>query len=187
MIIRWGRKSLFAGAFAFTFIAAPSSVNTVQAYPLTDQVHGQFHYQHIASPTAAANTLKPYQYWGDQWRFNYHYLTPVEIEIEDITPEAYSGGYFDYEALRLPRRRFEAETEEEREAKSVLEDINEQLQTPGVETRTDLEIVLRMRLRLQGIRYQELYMEWLEQGLEQKKAAIKRKRRNKAITLLLLQ
>ena len=107
-----------------------------------------------------------------------------------IVPEAeetYSGGYFDFEALRLPRRRFEAETEEEREAKPVLEDINEQLQTPGVETRTDLEIVLRMRLRLQGIRYQELYMEWLEQGLEQKKAAIKRKRRNKAITLLLLQ
>ena len=187
MILNWGRKGLIAGAFAFSFVTPTSEINSLQTHNLQDGIPGQFTYQHIASPTAAANTLKPYQYWGDQWRFNYHYLTPVEIEIEDITPEAYSGGYFDYEALRLPRRRFEAETEEEREAKPVLEDINEQLQTPGVETRTDLEIVLRMRLRLQGIRYQELYMEWLEQGLEQKKAAIKRKRRNKAITLLLLQ
>ena len=105
----------------------------------------------------------------------------------EVVEETYSGGYFDFEALRLPRRQFKAKTKEQREAKPVLEDINEQLQTPGIETQDDLEIVLRMRLRLQGIRYQELYMEWLEQGLEQKKAAIKRKRRNKAITLLLLQ
>jgi hypothetical protein len=128
---------------------------------------------HFASNHFAAN------HWASQ---HFAGLAEAVQEVEDI----YAGGYFDYEALRLPKRRFKATTQDEKRAKPVLDDIAEEMKNPGIETQSDLEIVLRMRLRLQEIKYQEQYMTWLKQALVEKQALIKRKRRNKTITLLLL-
>jgi hypothetical protein len=88
-------------------------------------------------------------------------LTPGEAVAEVI--EAFSGGYFDFESVRIARKpKFKPRDEDEKEAKPVLEDIAEQLTSPGIDTRRDMEIVLRMRLRNQGIKYKNLYLKWLQ-------------------------
>ena len=95
--------------------------------------------------------------------------------------EAFSGGWYDMEALRP--RKFKAKSKKQREAKPVLDDIAEQLSDPGIQTQADLEIVLRMRLRLAGLEYQNLYLTYLQGEMKRVRAA---RRKRKAITHLLL-
>lgn len=98
-----------------------------------------------------------------------------------------SGGYFfDFERLR-PKANFRAKTEEEKEAKPILEDIAKRIE-PDYDSR-DLEIILRLRLRQQHIIYKNLYLKWLETQKKALKKKIKReivKKRQDEEEILLL-
>lgn len=92
-----------------------------------------------------------------------------------------AGGY--KQVFTYPRDRickFEYKDEEEKKAAPILEAID---QTEGIDTQADLELILRLRLRQQGLLYKTLYLAWLNEEFERKKAL---KRRKKAITFLLL-
>ena len=120
-------------------------------------------------------------------------LTPGEAIAEVV--ERNAGGYFDYSTLiERKRPKYKAKTKEEKKAKPILEDIAEQMSAgPGIDTKADLELVLRMRLRYQGIKYKQLYLKWLQVQHNEIKQEIKkevRKRRKrkdeKAVIMLLL-
>ena len=120
-------------------------------------------------------------------------LTAGEAVVETV--EAFSGGFFDYEQVRITRHaRFKAKNKEEKEAKPILEDIAEQMaQGPGIDTRKDMEIVLRMRLRQQGVKYKNLYLKWLQHQHKQIKIEVKqeiqerkaKKRRKEELAVIL--
>jgi len=80
MIVKWGRKGLYAGAIAVTFmtpVVAPVSntINEVQHRPSFKQ-----EVRHITpAVSVAANTLKRVQIRPDV-RFEFRHITPVEVE-----------------------------------------------------------------------------------------------------------
>ena len=104
--------------------------------------------------------------------------------------EQYSGGYFFDFPDRPPfRPQFRAVGKKEKKAKPILEDIASRIE-PDADNR-DLEIILRMRLRLQGIEYKRLYQTWLERQRNELKQEVKktvkkrRKKRDEEVILLL--
>ena len=73
-MIKWGRKGLFAGAFAFTFVTSPVTTNNVQAHVLTTQIPGQFQYYHITAPSGVTG-LQAYYYLDSITRFEFKTVT----------------------------------------------------------------------------------------------------------------
>lgn len=117
---------------------------------------------------------------------------------EAIETEVYSGGFADYGTLIERKPKFKARNKDEEEVKPILEDIAEQIaQGPGIDTRADIEIVLRMRLRQQHIKYKNLYLKWLNREARlikeevhreiKRKKAKKRKREEMVIILSLMR
>lgn len=99
---------------------------------------------------------------------------------------AYSGGYIDWGDFHpwkyRKKPRFKYKDEEEAEVAPILEDIAEKtLETPVLETDKDLEIVLKLRLRLANLEYKATYMQWLREQRRKKREFVKKavKRRRK--------
>jgi hypothetical protein len=99
----------------------------------------------------------------------------AETEIPEERP---AGGYFDYGTTP---ERFTPKTKQEEEVAPIIERIAEKiLETKVVETDQDIELILRIRLRQEELRFKEVYLVWLIQQAE-----FERRRRD-AIVLLLL-
>lgn len=105
--------------------------------------------------------------------------------VSDVAvPESFSGGWFDYEKHRP---RFKAVGKEQRKAKRFVEEIaTKVLATSYIETNEDIELILRLKLKQQGLIYKNLYLRWLVNEAEIERKAKARKRRNKIAMLLLL-
>lgn len=115
------------------------------------------------------------------------------IEIPDtvsggriMSSLAGSGGYIDWGDFHpwkyRKKPRFKYKDEEEAEVAPILEDIAEKtLETPVLETDKDLEIVLKLRLRLANLEYKATYMQWLREQRRKKREFVKKavKRRRK--------
>ena len=94
-----------------------------------------------------------------------------------------SGGYgfFDFEAVRV--KHFKPKTKKEKKAAPVINDIIEQAD-PTYDN-TDLEIILRLRLRQRDLEYQDKYLAFLKTQLAYKKMLIKKRQREEETLLLL--
>ena len=111
-----------------------------------------------------------------------HYTVTAKAETGIVVEEQYSGGWFDYEALRP---RFKARGKEQKKAKRFIEEIAEQiLQSPQVETNRDIELVLRLKLRQQELIYKNLYLKYLIKVAEHER--VKKRQNDEAIMLLLI-
>lgn len=91
-MINWGRKGAFVGAFAFAFITAPSTTNTIQAHSLNQGFPGDFEYRQLTLEGAAATYLYRPQYFDDSIQFNFAFLTPVEV-IPEMEHGSSGGNY----------------------------------------------------------------------------------------------
>lgn len=80
-----------------------------------------------------------------------------------------------------PRVRFKFADEEEREVAQVIEQVFEAVEED--DTQDDLELILRLKLESQQIRFKALYISWLEQEYDR---FLKWKQEQDAIFLLLL-
>jgi len=90
-----------------------------------------------------------------------------------------SGGWEPYKYRK--RVRFKYADEEEEKAAPIIERIAEKvLDTKEVETKQDIELVLRLRLEQEGLIYKNLYLVWL---INQTK--VERQREESVIMLLL--
>ena len=91
-----------------------------------------------------------------------------------------SGGYFDYGTLR---ERFVPKTKPEEKAAPIINRIAEKiLETKQIETNQDIELILRLKLERENIRYKQLYLTYL---IGQAKIERKAKQKRAAIILLL--
>lgn len=142
--------------------------------------------------TDASNTFGPYTITGTNAGGS-----DSSNAFSVTVSSAYSGGYFyDFEAVRdRSRRKFKAKDEDEKQAKPIIEDIAEQLaETAVTETAQDIELILRMRLRQQQLKYKSIYLKWLKKQAEIKKyeikqevkRAAKRKRRKQEEELVIM-
>jgi len=112
------------------------------------------------------------------------YAPGAEIVTQE---ETYTGGFF-FDFPDRPPVKFRAVGKKEKEAKPILEDIAERIE-PDADNR-DLEIILRMRLRLAGLEYKKLYLTWLQRQRNELKRevkhAIKKKRQRQDEEMILL-
>lgn len=91
-----------------------------------------------------------------------------------------SGGLDAYEhhPYAFKPARFKFAGEEEKKAAPIIERIAQEVaESEKIETKEDIELILILRLEMQGLIYKSMYLTWI---LEQ------RKRYNMAIALLLL-
>lgn len=96
--------------------------------------------------------------------------------------ETFSGGYFDYDAHRP---KFKPKTKEEKKAAPIIEQIAENIiATELVETKREIELVLRLRLRQEGLIYKNLYLSWIIRQDKIRKAAIRRREEELIILML---
>ena len=104
-----------------------------------------------------------------------------QVEPE-VIPERPAGGYFDY-GTTPERRRFIPKTKPEEEAAPIVNRIAEKiLETRKIETNQDIELILRLKLEQENIRYKQLYLTYL---IGQAKIERKAKQRKAAVILLL--
>lgn len=97
------------------------------------------------------------------------------------TDRSTSGGDETFVDYGTVRERFKAKDKEEEKAAPVIEAIaNKVIETKAIETKEDIELVLRLRLEQEGLIYKNLYLVWL---INQTK--IERQRRDAIIMLLL--
>jgi len=82
----------------------------------------------------------------------------TETEIPEERP---AGGYFDY-GTTPERRRFVPKTKPEEKAAPIINRIAEKvLKTRKIETNQDIELILRLKLEQENIRYKKLYLTYL--------------------------
>lgn len=105
--------------------------------------------------------------------------------IPPVVVEQPSGGWFPY----VKRVRFKFKDEEEREAAEILLEIVEKAVTDDrktIETKRDVELALRIRLNAERMEFHQNYLNWISQAIEAIQAEQVRRRRNKAVAILLL-
>ncbi len=103
----------------------------------------------------------------------------TETEIPEERP---AGGYFDY-GTTPERRRFVPKTKPEEKAAPIVNRIAEKiLETRKIETNQDIELILRLKLEQEHIRFKQLYLTYL---IGQAKIERKAKQRKAAVILLL--
>jgi len=93
-----------------------------------------------------------------------------------------SGGYKKpvYVDYGTEGERFTPKTKDEEDAKPIIEAVLEKaVETQEIETKTDIDLMLRLRLEREGLNYNIAYLEWVL-------GQIRRRKRNKAAVLLLL-
>lgn len=92
------------------------------------------------------------------------------------------GGYEpSYEiAKTLPYKRFEIETPEQEKAVQVMQEMVQKIVTPAQIKPDEMELAFRLRMIEMQIRFELIYLDWLEQCIEQR-------RRYLAAIFLLLQ
>ena len=112
----------------------------------------------------------------------------IFFQTEGITggfKETEFNGYHPYKYRK--RTKFKFAGKEEKKAAPIVEEITEKvLNTPEIETNKDIELVLRMRLKVEQIRFKNLYLKWIiQQAKKERKRRKKVKRDSEAILLLL--
>lgn len=108
--------------------------------------------------------------------------------------EFFSGGYDEHPWKYRPRVRYKFKDEEEKKVAKIVEDVTErQLEITEIDevvTTRDLEISIRLNLRLQGLIFKQLYMQWIQSEVKKirayQKAQKTKKRRRKEIELVIL-
>lgn len=93
----------------------------------------------------------------------------AEVVVVVPVVTAYSGGYL-YPTDR-PRKKFRADDEQEKKAKPIIEAIAETID-PYHESSADYELILRLRLREQGLIYKSLYLKWLKKVAQERKTVL---------------
>jgi hypothetical protein len=101
-----------------------------------------------------------------------------EVVIEPIRP---AGGSWEQILPFRPHILRKFEDEEERKAAEIIEEV---LEVHHDGTQDDVELILRMRLDYQHLRYKKKYLTWMFYEHKRIKKA-KKQRRDKAILLLL--
>lgn len=97
-----------------------------------------------------------------------------------------SGGWDSDPYPFIVRPKFKAKGKDKK-AKPILEEIAEKiLKTPKIETSKEIELILRMRLKVERLRFKNLYLTWLTREVEKEhKKRKKRKKDSEAVLLLL--
>lgn len=105
-------------------------------------------------------------------------LVPLRQMLYPHYVGGYKDGFADYGTVG---ERFRPVGKEQRKAKRIIEKVAKTvLETPNIETESEIELILRLRLEQQGLIFKSLYLDWIL-----KKTQAERKRK-KVIALLLL-
>jgi hypothetical protein len=177
MIIRWGRKGLYAGAFAFAFIAAPVTTNNVQIHKLNEGYQGQFDFYYLTPESAGATSIRRHHIFPD-FHFNFKHLTPVAAEPE---PGSAGGnyartiGYYPEDKLYYEKRIREAlkraEKEREKEKQLLLEKL---AFIEDLRAEAKKEQILELELQVLVIKEALFHVEQELARIEEKRADIVR-------------
>lgn len=106
------------------------------------------------------------------WLLNLGFAASPSGAVVVVAPVVSNGGGYLYPMDRpVRRKKFRADDEQEKKAKPILEDIAANID-PVYETSSDYELILRLRLREQGLIYKSLYLKWLKKAAQEKKAIL---------------
>ena len=89
--------------------------------------------------------------------------------------ESFSGGFFDFEALRP---RLKPKKKEDKKAVEIIEKVAKKIaKTPIIETTKEIDLAIRLLLEKENIVYKKIYLQWTKQQIKAEELRIKRKKK----------